>query len=105
MGEKIGEPLTIVKGQPRVLPKTLPRPVAVPAEAPVREKVPVKAWRAAVMKAMSERSYAATERVIGRLASFLGITEQQVVDPIITIIDTLTLGLKKLTPQAKTPSA
>ncbi|KKN84479.1 hypothetical protein LCGC14_0289410 [marine sediment metagenome] len=99
MGTKIGKPLTEVIGQPRVLPKTLPRPELVPEKEPVkeREKLPVEAIVA--------RAEAATGHVITRLAKFLGITEQQVVDPIITLIDRVTRGIKRLTPPlVKTPS-
>ena len=100
MGEKIGKPLTEVIGQPRVLPKTMPRPVAVPEKAPVeeREKLPVKAIAAQAEEAIGG--------VITRLAGVLGITEQQVVDPAIMALDAVTRGLKKLLPPSvKTLSA
>ena len=98
MGEKLGKPLVEVVGQPRVLPKSLPRPRMVPTEAPVKEKVPLSLFSDAALKGLYVRSYAATERAITRLSLFLGITEQQVVAPIVCIVDTVTSLLKKITP-------
>lgn len=93
IGEKIGRPLVVVTGTPRILPKTLPRPEVAPVEEPVkeREKVPVGGT-------LYRTSYATMSQVISRMAKFLGITEQQVVDPIVALIDKVTCGLKWLTP-------
>jgi hypothetical protein len=74
------------------MPKTLPMPEPVPQEVPEKEKVPVHARpeaqeRAQLRQALAERAYKATETGIRRTAKFLGISEQQVANMIVTLTD------------------
>lgn len=99
MGEKIGRPLTEEVGRPRVLPKTLPvpkpaEPEKVPQDQP--EKVPVRTGGESLEGALAEQAYTAAETGIQRAAKLLGISEQQVVDMIVTFADRISETMKRV---------
>ena len=81
MGDKIGKPISVEHGQPRVLPKTAPRPNPLPEQAPVKKEV--TAMYEYMVGVLQVAIYQATRRNVKNIAEFFGIAPHQVVVPLI----------------------
>lgn len=96
MGEKIGLPLVVETAKPRIHPKELPepQPETVPEEEPEKEKITatdllqdVETLLKGNMTSVSvaEQVYMAFEAGLPKVAKFLGVAEQQIIDDVVTL--------------------